>query len=263
MNKNVKGVIICLVIILLFGVSIFFGYNYFKLKNNESNQNNSNNQNNNVKENNAKNELSEEAKREILRILDLTETGFKKLTAQEKIDAELTETGDYIDVSSSAFTLFLSLDSGKNRNIDSMSDYAILHLIYNYALKNNMTTTISGSEVSSCDAGAGYCDAITKEVYDKIAKKYGIKTSADSLFDSEDKYKNYYLFLFGGVSSMYEKVSDKLTFDLKNDDILVTYTIKSDEGTDVKIVFTFKSNNKDVYLYSFDVENNTISNSLE
>ena len=98
MNKNIKGIIIGLVIILLIGISVFFGYNYFKLKNESNTNNNSINNNENSPVNNINNNdgISSDIKKQVLSLIGLDESGFPRLDKETIKDLELTGK-DYID----------------------------------------------------------------------------------------------------------------------------------------------------------------------
>ena len=261
MNKNIKGIIIGLVIILLIGISVFFGYNYFKLKNESNTNNNSINNNENSPVNNINNNdgISSDIKKQVLSLIGLDESGFPRLDKETIKDLELTG-NDYIDGGYYGIQAVFLSEVSSSTIINDFSKEGKLRLIFNYAMTNNLSATVSGDEYEWCSAGSGLCDAIDEDNYKLIAKKYGIKDDGDILFDGR-KYKNYYLFFSSGSVLHPQKIQDSLSFSKDNDDIVVTYEIKlhsindNDESETINNIYkyTFKINGNDYYLSKVDV----------
>ena len=157
------------------------------------------------------------------------------------------------DLTADFFTPLLTHD-GVINDMDSQTKTRIVYL---YAVLNHKTVTVSGSEYSSCEAGAGFCTGIETSIFKEISALYGM-----SNFIPTDcyTYKNMYLFYYGGAVDTYEEAKQNLTAEYKDDDILMTDVItyvpidKTDTTLKVTKEFLFKKNDKGYYLYSVNTK---------
>lgn len=144
-----------------------------------------------------------------------------------------------------------------NGRIDSIaSSYSKRMLIFYYAYNNNLLSDISSSDYALCTNG---CYGITLDVYNDIARKFGITDKPEQLFNSKYIYDYFYMFDKNDSSNTY-KLKHNVSVEDQANDIIVTDNLRLtrvDNGNvDVRIItYTFKLNsNNEYYLYSVNVE---------
>ena len=300
-KKSKKPIILIVILVLLIALGVFvfikrdvlFNKNTNTQNNNQQSENNSNQEENNQqKENNnqekKKNEINKSGRTSDSRIDNATKNRLLNilgipndlhyLTAKELKESGLDPNEKYmVDLSEYNYKSYIHYlfnnykKDGAPLNGEIVTNEMNVddkkRLIEWYARDNKMMKTgvypESGEATDrDCTAGRGYCDGITKDSYNKIAKQYGFSNSIDDIFKEEDKYNGYYLFhAEGGTLFNPTKVNLDIIYNYDKEDILVDYIIitKSDsmpyENVSKNIIFRFKKyDDGSYYLYSFTIK---------
>ena len=271
-KNNGKGIIIAILSVLLVVLVFYIGYDKL-YANNEVNKdievepttNNSDVKSNSETVNKG---IDEQTKDELLEIIGLTEDGYKKLSTSEVIEHNLDNTSEWIDFSAyNIINYFLGLNDGVY-TVDDLDEEARLKIIeYAPIAKDKLIGLNTKDENDNiCQNGADGCLGITPDAYKEVARKYGFRLDATTIFTNgtatnlyDGKY--YILIPYTGVMFNPSKIKDNVTFSHLNDSFFIIYNVNlrfeshnSSRNKDVDQTIKFEfDNNKN--LVSFEVIN--------
>jgi hypothetical protein len=129
-------------------------------------------------------------------------------------------------------------------------------MIYKYAEYNNMLEYVSGEVYPFCKNINGYCQAISVDNYNKIAKLYGIKDDPNLMFDAKMIFDNKYLYVYNKPAQTVTYTHDySASFD--NNDIVIIdnvsgVVINSKNYITKEVTYRFKLDDQNNY-YLFSV----------
>ena len=129
------------------------------------------------------------------------------------------------------------------------------YMIYKYAEYNDMLEIVPGSVYSGCMNKLGYCQGITVDNYNKIAKLYGAKDDPTTIFEPSKIFNNMYLYVYQKPAQTYTYTHDyKAAYD--NDDIVVIDNVvginKNKKQITREVTYRFKMDETEEY-YLFSV----------
>ena len=230
-NKKIIIIILAVIIALLAAFCVY--YFIINKKNNDT-------PSPVVEEN--KDVISQEVKYELLKIIDLTEDGHKKLSEEQMKNLGL-ESNKYINLSSNdLLSTFINFSVDKDVIINELNDKDKKEIIFKYANTYDMLT------VEDCSF---YMDI---ELANKLIGLYGIDKVLFEANDLKDNKLNYNLSCSQNMNV--KKVEDSLTFERVNNTIVVNYKIKLDDDINKTIKYTFnQKDDESYYLYKVNVKN--------
>lgn len=248
-KKQKRNEIISTIILLIIIGGIIFGILYYTgiIKFGTNNQ---------VQTNNIV--LSEDDKKYLLEIIDLTENGYPRLDS-EKIKSLGLSGDDYIDYSPLIkTTYFIDMEVGEHTLNDmNKNDFESFLAI---SIKDTNKIRSDGSINHPCQSPTRECLTISKEQYEKFSKTYNINESMSAKLNEYNN--NYLVHEFEALLKLYA-IKDSVEFSTENTDALITYNIElSSAGINYppinkSIIFRFKKNDEgNYYLYNFVVSKN-------
>lgn len=261
--KKSKGpiIVIILLLIIIAGLGTFIYLKKDVLFNNNINTNNtntnntSNNENSKETKDDTKKEITDNVKKELLKIVGLTENGYKRLDEETIRELELTGK-DYADLSHyNVGKVFIFLDEGNYNSNDLPTD-----------VKKDIIKIVGFSEgLMKWINEDTFSAAISQDNYKKIAKKYGFSEDGKTIFSNNEFENGYFLYMADGIIFVPYKIDDSVTFDSSENDIKLIYNVKlsdiddknpdPDKNLNKKITFSFKQNtDNEYYLYNIDVK---------
>ena len=195
-----------------------------------------------------------ENKEEILKIIGLTEKGYRRLSDDLKTQYNLS--GDnYIDYNTYDIAkIFIDLSAGEYQ-VKDIDKESLNKLIFNYASENGIeieNVELNGNKNHPCYNDGG-CSGIREENYKLIASVYNLSENPSDVLQ---KYGDLYVIKsFGTVDNPHE-INDSITIKNVNDGVEVKYSVrlkkiedKIPNGVDFNknIIFTLKKNPEGKY----------------
>lgn len=200
---------------------------------------------------------------------EVKEDNIEKSTTQNSYDEELTvseevlkELKDILNIPSGE-DVWPFVESFVEGKISNYSKDQKKYIIFRYAKEHNLLASITQESLGIDSSGSGYVDAVKKEDYYKISKKYNIEDSFEELYGSEIYKENSLgyvaVYSFGGFSidGTYKHIDVSAKYE---GDYIVLYdtlehTFEDGSKQTTKKKFTFNKLSDGSYaLYS--VENN-------
>ena len=227
-------VISLLIIIAALGVLVYKAY---------TNKNNGNGNGSNSGE--VNHVLTEADKKAILKILNLTENGYERITDSDVKALELDSLKEYIDISGpKVINALLAIQKTGNIDINLLDVEDIRDLVMFYAVNNDLC------EKSITSNGVYYSHVITKATYKSIAKVFGITLTDEEVFPSNYRVNDYLVDHNEGYVSCYVSIVDSLSFTMNNNIITLKYNIRYErpDENNVTLLTHNKLNDKTITL---------------
>ncbi len=269
-KKKTNKMLVLVLVLIIVGLLGYIGYDKLYANKEVNKDNEVKSTNSDVKSNSetVNKELDDQTKDELLKIIGLTEDGYKKLSTQEVKEHELDASSEWIDFSAyNIINYFLGLSDGVY-TVNDLDEEAKLKIIeYAPIAKDKLIGLNTKDENDNiCQNGADSCLGITPDTYSYVAKKYGFSLDAATVFTNgtatnlyDGKY--YILIPYTGVMFNPSKIKDSVKFSDSNDSYYVVYDINlsfvshnTPSNKDINQTIKFKFD-KDKNLVSFEVVN--------
>ena len=266
-NKKNNIIIILVLILIIFGLCGYIIYDKFvsnsKIDNLEQMDNISNEE---KKEENDV--IDEDVKKELLSLIGLTENGLER--TYDEYCENLGNNEKCVDFNHIGnASIFINLGNGviNPNDIDDNLKKEIIFTTTVSEFQDYMDKVSSESDDHYCAVGATFCYGLTQNNFAKIAKRYGFSQNGMDLFDNQEIDQGYYLYRPHAYAIDPNKVTDKLMFELNDDNSIdIIYNIKADlseinnkfynkQDYEKEIIYTFKINNNEYDLFQIKVVN--------
>ena len=143
-----------------------------------------------------------------------------------------------------------------NAEVSAVAPKTRAYMIYKYAEYNDMLEIVPGSVYSNCRNTLGYCQGITVDNYNKIAKLYGAKDNPNTIFEPIMIFNNMYLYVYNKPAQTFIYTHDySASYD--NDDVVIVDNVSGVAINNTKnyvtreVTYRFKlDDNNEYYLFS-------------
>lgn len=142
-----------------------------------------------------------------------------------------------------------------NSLVASVSPKSKAYMIYKYAEYNHLLEIITGDVYPTCKNILGYCQAISVDNYNKIAKLYGITDDPNTMYEPNMIFNNHYLYVYNKPAQVATYTHNYSARYDNNKDIIITdnvqgVTISDKKSITREVTYRFKLNEKgNYYLY--------------